>query len=320
MNSKPYLLFIFIVIALPCVSMAGQSEQYAAAIKAQSERNATAIKAQSERNATAIKAQSERNATAIKAQSERNATAKKAQSERNATAIKAQSERNATAIKAQSERNATAIKAQSGQNAVVIKAQLEWNTASTQAQLGWNTASTQAQLGWNKASTMAQLEQNAASTRAQLERNAASTQAQLEHISNTGAERQKMLLESGTAKPTPKPAVQELRAYSKETALGTLKVWLELEWCNSTNAFTLQQLGGGEDGTAANPYDAGAGVFSIAAQTFLTKDRQNKIDSELKAYEGKSLQEIDARVEQIKKDLNTNDPLKAKVNSWCQGM
>jgi hypothetical protein len=84
MNIKPYLLFAFIIIALPCASVAEQSaanqktfsaEQYKAKLKAQTEQYAASLKTQTEQYNARLKAQTEQYNASQKAYTEKYATA-----------------------------------------------------------------------------------------------------------------------------------------------------------------------------------------------------------------------------------------------------
>lgn len=113
------------------------------------------------------------------------------------------------------------------------------------------------------------------------------------------------------------PMPAEIKEYSKESALYNLRVWLGLEWCNSQDAFALQQLRGGGDGVSSNPIDASISVVDKSIEKFIQDDAQEQINREIKIYSEKTPRDIDARVDEIKKELNTDDPQRAYFKSSC---
>jgi|CXWL01.1.fsa_nt_gi hypothetical protein len=132
MNIKLYILFLSTVIALPCVSIAEQSEGCAALNKASTEGCAALNKANSQSTAAACAASQKANAAACAASQKANAAASsKRQLEWNAASTKSQLEQIEEWFKTQSEKTAAWFKAQS-ETTTTFKARSEKTTTSIQ--------------------------------------------------------------------------------------------------------------------------------------------------------------------------------------------
>jgi len=103
-----------------------------------------------------------------------------------------------------------------------------------------------------------------------------------------------------------------LRPYTKDDALGNLKLWLELDFCHSNQAFSLRELQNADAGGSLS-----AGVLQTAIEAAAPWSVLNQINQQVKQYQNKSITDIEARTTSIEQRLRTNDPIAAYRNSYC---
>ncbi len=102
----------------------------------------------------------------------------------------------------------------------------------------------------------------------------------------------------------------------KENALGNLKTWLQLEFCNTSQAQSSVRRHFGISG----PTDGNGPVFAGLLNRFVltvSPEASQRIENEVQEYRRASKDEIEARVYRIQANLNTRDTSKAYLGSWC---
>jgi len=110
------------------------------------------------------------------------------------------------------------------------------------------------------------------------------------------------------------PIGGQIRAYTKDDALGNLRLWLNIDFCSSNQAFSISQLKDADAGGSLT-----AGLLQTVLMNVLPWSVKSGIDREVAKYQNSSIDAIQARTNAIQKKLGTSDPIVAYRKSYCGG-
>lgn len=103
---------------------------------------------------------------------------------------------------------------------------------------------------------------------------------------------------------------------NKDTALDQLRLWLDLDFCNTDQAAAAIRRHYGISGPTEDSGPVFAGLLNRFVQT-ASPETQQRIEREIADYRRQSADDIQDRVERIQANLGTRDIRKAYRGSWC---
>ncbi|SMF95345.1 hypothetical protein SAMN02949497_2706 [Methylomagnum ishizawai] len=103
---------------------------------------------------------------------------------------------------------------------------------------------------------------------------------------------------------------------NKDAALDQLRLWLDLDFCNTDQAAAAIRRHYGISGPTEDSGPVFAGLLHRFVQT-ASPETQQRIEREIADYRRQSADDIQDRVERIQANLGTRDIRKAYRGSWC---